>query len=86
MRTALTHLLITMGLAFSAWAEEHPPVPNGEDDFYKGSYAPDGDYILNGGLIGDLPPPIKVPVHYKAPAAGSASMHRSPAPCNALEP
>ncbi len=80
MRTALTHLLITMGLAFSAWAEEHPLVPNGEEDFYKGSYAPDGDYILNGGLIRDLPPPIKVPVHYKAPGFDASKLTPPPAP------
>ena len=26
----------------------------GDEDFYKGNYGPDADYILSGGLIKDL--------------------------------
>ncbi|VGO16217.1 hypothetical protein PDESU_04808 [Pontiella desulfatans] len=49
-----------------------------EADCYKGSYAPDGDYILSGGLIKDLPDPIEVPVHYEAP--GFDAFRLSPVP------
>ena len=51
-----------------------------EADFYKGSYAPDGDYILSGGLIKDLPPPIEVPVHYDAPGFDGSRLSKVPAP------
>ena len=49
-------------------------------DFYKGSYAADGDYILNGGLIEDLPDPIEVPVHYEAPGFDASKLTAPPAP------
>ena len=51
----------------AAFASVQPLQADGEADFYKGNYAPDGDYILSGGLIKDLPLPIEVPVHYEAP-------------------
>ncbi len=51
-----------------------------ESDFYKGNYAPDGGYILSGGLIKDLPPPIKVPVHYEAPGFDGSKLSKVPAP------
>lgn len=51
-----------------------------ESNFYKGSYAPDGDYVLNGDLIKDLPPPIEVPVHYDAPGFDASRLSPVPAP------
>ena len=49
-----------------------------EADFYKGSYAPDGDYILSGGLIKDLPPPIEIPAHYEAPGFDGSRLSKVP--------
>lgn len=54
--------------------------PVGEEHFYKGNYAASGDYILNGGLIKDLPDPIKVPVHYDAPGFDASKLSPPPAP------
>ena len=51
-----------------------------ESDCYKGNYAPDGDYILGGGLIEDLPPPINVPVHYQAPGFDGSRLSKVPDP------
>ena len=59
MKTAkwiMVLMTITAGLVNAAKIDE--------SGFYKGNYAPDGDYILSGGLIKDLPPPIEVPVHH----------------------
>ncbi|MHC4885795.1 MAG: hypothetical protein ACYTGH_12005, partial [Planctomycetota bacterium] len=69
-------LCLTLGLR----AAETPVSPKGEEGFYKGAYAADGDYILNGGLIKDLPEPIKVPVHYKAPGFVASKLTPPPAP------
>ena len=69
-------ILATLALLVSltAFAQDN------ESDFYKGSYAPDGDYILNGGLIKDLPPPIEVPVHYDAPEFDGSRLSKVPEP------
>jgi hypothetical protein len=62
------------------FAAGQPLQAGDEADFYKGNYAPDGDYILSGGLIKDLPPPIEVPVHYEAPGFDGSRLSKVPAP------
>ncbi|MCJ8331680.1 MAG: chitobiase/beta-hexosaminidase C-terminal domain-containing protein, partial [Lentisphaeria bacterium] len=72
-----------LGICLSCAAIADDDISNvykGEEDFYKGAYAADGDYILNGGLIKDLPKPIKVPVHYKAPGFDASKLTPPPAP------
>jgi hypothetical protein len=54
--------------------------PVGEEHFYKGNYAAPGDYILNGGLIKDLPDAIEVPVHYDAPSFDASKLTPPPKP------
>lgn len=51
-----------------------------EKVFYKGNYGPDADYILSGGLIKDLPPPIKVPVDYKGKGFVAERLSKVPPP------
>lgn len=63
----------------TAFAADTVVSPKGEEDFYKGAYAADGDYILNGGLIKDLPEPIKVPVDYKSPGFDASKLTPPPA-------
>lgn len=72
----LKTIRITLALLVSmtAFAQDN------EANFYKGSYAADGDYILNGGLIQDLPPPIETPVHYEAPGFDGSKLSKVPAP------
>ena len=53
--------------SFASPADDLSKVYKGEEKFHKGSYGAPGDYILNGELIKDLPPPIQVPLDYKAP-------------------
>jgi hypothetical protein len=52
----------------------------GEEDFYKGNYAPNADYILSGGLIKDLPPMIEVPVNYKGEGFAADRLSEVPPP------
>lgn len=51
-------------LACLALASQAQAQQINEAHFHKGNYAADGDYILNGGLLKDLPAAIEVPVHY----------------------
>jgi hypothetical protein len=51
-----------------------------ESDFYKGNFGPDADYILSGGLIKDLPPPIKVRVNYKGEGFAADRLSKVPPP------
>ena len=62
-------LLVACALfAFNAiQADQLSKVHKGEEKNYKGSSAAKGDYILDGKLIKDLPPPIKVPLDSTAP-------------------
>jgi len=62
------------------FAAVQPLQADDEADFYKGNYAPDGDYILSGGLIKDLPDPIAVPVHYDAPGFVGSRLSKVPEP------
>ena len=49
-----------------------------EEDFYKGRFCSDADYILSGGLIKDLPEPIKVPVDYVGEGFAAGRMSKVP--------
>ena len=44
-----TFALFVFTFSTTALAADSPVSPKGEEDFYKGAYAADGDYILNGG-------------------------------------
>jgi len=66
-------LLASTCISFFATAED-------ESDFYKGNYGPDADYILSGGLIKDLPPPIPVPVNYKGEGFAADRLSKVPPP------
>ena len=79
-----TFALFVFTFSTTALAADSPVSPKGEEDFYKGAYAADGDYILNGGLIKDLPKPIEVPVHYEAP--GFDGKRLSPPPAVGIHP
>ena len=50
---------------FSIFANSQSEIQKGEEDFYKGNHAPNADYILNGGLIKDLPPLPKIDFNYE---------------------
>lgn len=81
MSSTLFKIIISLCvIGTSIHAGDTSSVYKGENDFYKGSYAKPGDYILNGGLIKDLPAPIKVPVHYKAPGFDGSLLSKVPAP------
>ena len=81
MSSTLFNLIISLCvIGTSIHAGDTSSVSKGENDFYKGSYAKPGDYILNGGLIKDLPAPLKVPVHYKAPGFDGSLLSKVPAP------
>ena len=73
-------MLIVSTLSYTPCVAEAPVSPKGEEDFYKGAYAAPGDYILNGGLIKDLPEPIPVPVDYIAPGFDASKLTPPPAP------
>jgi len=51
-----------------------------ESGFYKGNYGPDADYVLSGGLIKDLPPPIPMPVDYKGKGFAADRLSKVPPP------
>ena len=70
--------------SFASQAEDISKVHKGEEKFYKGSYGAPGDYILNGELIKDLPPPLEVPVDYKAPSFDASKL--SPVPKVGIHP
>ncbi|WP_161496082.1 chitobiase/beta-hexosaminidase C-terminal domain-containing protein [Zobellia sp. OII3] len=55
-------------------------IPKGEQDFYKGSHGPDADYILEGGLIKDLPPMPKVDFDFKGEGFDSEKLSEVPEP------
>ena len=79
-----TFALIVCALSNTPCTAEAPVSPKGEEGFYKGAYASPGDYILNGGLIKDLPKPIDVPVHYDAPGFDDSRL--SPPPAVGIHP
>ena len=45
-----------------------------------GKFGPDADYILSGGLIRDLPPPIEMPVDYRGEGFAADRLSKVPPP------